>query len=175
MCKSTQTPGEQTDQFPPLPAPVDSHIILRYQENGHIALPWNQVGKLTSGTVSVYAASQPNPNDMFMAIHNVSTSDRSGRDGRGCLVANKPFDDGKCHQLNGRSNWPRPMPDPLQGINLWCATNVTLNDEIQQPLPAGSTITLYWVWDWPTAPGIDQNLPDGKNEAYTMCMDVIVT
>jgi hypothetical protein len=67
------------------------------------------------------------------------------------------------------------MPDPLQGANLWCATNVTLNDKNQQPLPAGSTIALYWVWDWPTAPGIDPNLPDGKQESYTTCMDITIT
>jgi hypothetical protein len=62
-------------------------IILRFQENGHITLPWNQLGKLSSGTVSVYATSQPSPNDMFTAIHNVWTSDGTGGDKRGYLIA----------------------------------------------------------------------------------------
>ena len=26
--------------------------------------------------------------------------------------------------------------------------------------------------DWPTAPGVDPNLPNGKQELYTTCMDV---
>ena len=182
ICKSTQGPGTQVDLFPPLSAPAGSHIILRFQENGHITLPWNQLGKLTSGTVSVYATSQPSANDMFSEIHNIWNSDGSGGDGRGYLIASEEFDDGKCYQVNDspisiarQQQFTHPMPDPLQGINLWCGTNVTLNDQNQQPLPAGSTITLYWVWDWPTASGIDPSLPNGKDEAYTTCMDVIIT
>lgn len=175
-------PGAQTDQFPPLSAPGGSEIVLRFQENGHITLPWNQLGKLTSGTVSVYATSQPSPNDMFTAIHNVWTSDGTGGDGRGYLIAQESYDDGKCYQVNGspisitrQQLFTHPMPDPLQGINLWCSSNVTLDDANQQALPAGSMITLYWVWDWPTAAGTDPNLPDGKDESYTTCMDVMIT
>ena len=26
--------------------------------------------------------------------------------------------------------------------------------------------------DWPTAPGVDPNLPNGKQELYTTCVDV---
>lgn len=183
MCKSTQTQdGQTTEQFPLLSAPGGSRIILRYQENGHITLPWNQLGKLTSGTVSVYATNQPDPNDMFTAIHGVWTSDGTGGDGRGYLIAQESFDDGKCYQVNSspisiarQEQFTHPMPDPLQGNNLWCATNVTLNDKNQQPLPAESMITLYWVWDWPTTGGIDPNLPNGKQETYTTCMDITIT
>ena len=31
---------------------------------------------------------------------------------------------------------------------------------------------MYWVWDWPTAPDVDPNVPDGKQELYTTCMDI---
>lgn len=36
----------------------------------------------------------------------------------------------------------------------------------------GSVQTLYWVWDWPTAPGMAEAPPGGKPEIYTTCIDV---
>jgi hypothetical protein len=80
-------PGNQTSQLPPLSAPGGSQIILRYQEDGHITQPGNQLGKPNSGTVSVYATSQSSPDDMFVAIHNIWTADGTGGDGRGYLIA----------------------------------------------------------------------------------------
>ena len=54
------------------------------------------------------------------------------------------------------------------GANLWCQNNLALPTNI----PIGSNYTLYWVWDWPTEPGVDPNLPKGKAELYTTCMDI---
>jgi hypothetical protein len=117
---STQMPGAQTDECPPLSVPGGNRIILRF------------------------------PNDMFTAVHNVWTSDGTGGDGRGYLTAQESYDDGKCYQVNGspistmrQQYFTHPMPGPLRGINLWCSSNVTLNDARQQALPPGNTISLY--------------------------------
>ncbi|KMU90439.1 hypothetical protein CIHG_08249 [Coccidioides immitis H538.4] len=48
------------------------------------------------------------------------------------------------------------------------------NQDIALPkkVPTDKPYTLYWVWDWPTAPNVDSGLPKGKAEIYTTCMDV---
>jgi len=37
-------------------------------------------------------------------------------------------------------------------------------------IPIGSTYSIYWVWDWPTIPGVD--VAEGKDEYYTTCSDI---
>jgi hypothetical protein len=53
---------------------------------------------------------------------------------------------------------------------LFCETNVQL------PVTAtkGKPYTFYWVWQWNTAPGKDDGLPQGKDEYYSTCIDVDV-
>ncbi len=36
-------------------------------------------------------------------------------------------------------------------------------------------LTLYWAWRWETILGRDPNLPGGKDEWYTSCLDINVT
>ena len=54
------------------------------------------------------------------------------------------------------------------GVNMWCQQDIALPANA----PSGQPYTLYWVWDWPTAPGVDPGVPNGKQELYTTCMDV---
>jgi hypothetical protein len=54
------------------------------------------------------------------------------------------------------------------GADLWCQQDIAL----PQDAPVGKPFTLYWVWDWPTAPNVDPALPDGKEEIYTTCIDI---
>lgn len=56
------------------------------------------------------------------------------------------------------------------GANLWCQNDIALPTDI----PTGKPYTLYWVWDWPTEPGVDPNLPKGKAELYTTCIEIDV-
>ncbi|KAL6237376.1 hypothetical protein BDW75DRAFT_81945 [Aspergillus navahoensis] len=60
--------------------------------------------------------------------------------------------------------------DQYMGGDLWCQADIALPSNA----PSGKPYTLYWVWDWPTAAGIDPGLPNGKQEIYTTCMDVDV-
>lgn len=178
MCKSTQHTMDQTDGSPRLKAAAGSFVALRYQENGHVSLPENQPGKPANrGTVYVYGTTQPNPNDALLSIHKVWNSDGSGGDKRGVLLATQPFDDGQCYQVNGgkisgsRQAEFKHTASQLMGADLWCQNDIRLPSDA----PAGKPYTLYWVWDWPTAPGAEPGLPKGKAEVYTTCMDVDVT
>jgi hypothetical protein len=54
------------------------------------------------------------------------------------------------------------------GADLWYQHDIQLPADA----PSGQPYTLYWVWDWPTAPGVDPNLPNGKQELYTTCIDI---
>jgi hypothetical protein len=53
---------------------------------------------------------------------------------------------------------------------MYCETDVKLPDTIEQAKP----YTLYWVWQWPTLPGKSDSLPNGKDEYYSICIDVDV-
>lgn len=178
MCKSTQQNMVQTDGSPRLKAPAGSFVALRYQENGHVTLPDTQLGKPPNrGTVYVYGTTQPKPDDTLLSIHKVWNSDGSGGDKRGVLLASQPFDDSQCYQVNGgkisttRQAEFKHTANQLMGGDLWCQNDV----KIPSDAPSGKPYTLYWVWDWPTAPGIDPGLPKGKEEVYTTCMDIDVT
>ena len=174
MCKSSQTSQTQTDGSPRLQAPAGAVIALRYQENGHVTLPENQPGKPSNrGTNYVYGTASSTPDDAFLAIHRQWTPNGKGGDGRGALISTQNFDDGQCYQVNGgaismaRQKQFSHTATQLMGANLWCQQDVT----IPADLKAGSTYTLYWVWDWPTMPGTP-GLEAGKQEIYTTCMDI---
>ena len=50
----------------------------------------------------------------------------------------------------------------------------TLDVALPTDAPQGKPYTLYWVWNWPTAPGTP-GVPNGKEEIYTSCMDIDIT
>jgi hypothetical protein len=174
MCSNTQNIGNQTAGSPALAASPGDMIALRYQENGHVTEPWNQPGKPENrGTVYVYGTAQASDTDTFLSIHNIWNAQGTGGDERGVLLATQNFDDGQCYQINNFNiSEARQMEFPhtanvLMGADLWCQTDIT----IPSTITATGIYTLYWVWDWPTAPGtIGQ--PNGLQEIYTTCMDV---
>ena len=178
MCKKTQRTMTQSNGSPRLQAAPGDNIALRYQENGHVTLPQNQPGKPANrGMVYIYGTTQPKTNENFLDIFKQWTMDGTGGDKRGVLLASQPFDDGQCYQVNsGNISTERQKQYPhtsnqLMGANLWCQNDIALPADA----PSGKPYTLYWVWDWPTAPGVDPNLPNGKAEIYTTCMDIDIT
>ena len=54
------------------------------------------------------------------------------------------------------------------GTNLQCKYDIKLPANT----PTGQLYTLYQVWDQLTASSVDPDVPDGKQELYTTCMDV---
>lgn len=176
MCKDSQQSETQTANSPRLQAAAGAAVALRYQENGHVTLPQNQPGKPDNrGTLFVYGTTQPQSSDTLLGIHGQWTVDGSGGDKRGVLLSTQNFDDGQCYQVNGgsisqqRQKSFQHEASPLMGSDLWCQQDVALPTDA----PSGKPYTLYWVWDWPTAPGT-AGLPQGKNETYTTCMDIDV-
>jgi hypothetical protein len=179
MCKSSQQQQSQTSGSPRLSAAAGSMIALEYQENGHVTLPQNQPGKPSPsrGTVYIYGTTQPKTDEKFLDVFMVWNANGTGGDERGKLLAAMPFDDGRCYQVNGgsisttRQADLKFQADPVTGTNLWCQNDIMLPTNA----PTGQPYTLYWVWDWPTQAGVDPNLPNGKPEIYTTCMDVDIT
>lgn len=177
MCKDTQTKPDP-DKSQRLQAAAGDFVALRYQENGHVTLPQNQLGKAPNrGTVFIYGTTDPSETDTFLAIHNKWNAAGTGGDKRGKLIATQDYDDSRCYQVNGgdisvsrQKEFPHQF-DPLMGTDIWCQNNIALPSD----LPAGKPYTLYWVWDWATLPNIDPGLPDGKTETYTTCMDIDIT
>ncbi|KAI9802249.1 MAG: hypothetical protein M1825_002970 [Sarcosagium campestre] len=176
MCKDSQSSPQQTDGSPALKAGPGSMIALRYQENGHVTIPDNTPGKPENrGWVYIYGTKDPQPTDTMNKIFKVWNADGTGGDKRGKLIAKQPYDDGRCYQVNGRpisttrvKDFPHTA-DKDMGMDLWCQNNIALPKDLKD----GEKYTLYWVWDWPTAPGA--GLPEGKAERYTTCMDIDVT
>lgn len=174
MCKHSQQTAYQADGSPRLQAAPGALVSLRYAENGHVTLPNNQLGKPPNrGTVYVYGTTQPKSPELFLDVFGQWNADGTGGDGRGKLLVTQPYDDMRCYQVNGgnisasrQAQYPH-TPDKLTGSDLFCQNNIALPKDI----PTGN-YTIYWVWDWPTEPNVDPNLPKGKAELYTTCMDV---
>ena len=177
MCKQSQSSQYQADGSPRLQAAPGALIALRYQENGHVTLPNNQPGKPPNrGLVYIYGTSQPKFPELFLDVFGKWNADGTGGDKRGKLLATQPFDDGYCYQINsGNISTDRQAQHPheadkLMGQDLWCQNDIAIPSDAA----TGKPYTLYWVWDWPTEPGVDPNLMQGKAEIYTSCMDVDV-
>lgn len=174
MCRPEQTTQTQSSDSPRLQASPGQSVALRYQENGHVTLPQNQQGKPEgSGANFVYYTTNSRADDKFLQIHRQWTADGNGGDGRGRLLSTQNFDDGQCYQINGgqistqRQAQFEHVADATQGAALWCQQDIQIPTDAQP----GSTVTLYWVWDWPTMPGTP-GFAEGKQEIYTTCMDV---
>ncbi|KAI9370453.1 hypothetical protein BJX61DRAFT_535645 [Aspergillus egyptiacus] len=177
LCRDTQRKQEQTNESPRLQASAGAAIALRFQENGHVTIPLNTPGKPENrGRVYVYGTADPREDEKLLDVHKVWNKAGTGGDGRGVLLAIRDYDDGRCYQVNNeaisqyrQTEFPHE-PDQYMGADLWCQADIALPANA----PTGKPYTLYWVWDWPTMPGIDPNLPNGKQEIYTTCMDVDV-
>jgi hypothetical protein len=177
MCKDTQQEQTQSDGSPRLKTSAGAAIALRFQENGHVTLPQNQPGKPANrGFVYVYGTTQPRTGERFLDVHGSWTADGTGGDGRGVLLSKQNFDDGRCYQVNSGKISESRQADythtatQLMGADLWCQQDI----QLPASAPSGKPYTLYWVWDWPTAAGVDPTYPNGKAEIYTTCMDVDV-
>lgn len=174
ICKESQISANQTLESPSLSAPPGSTIMLMYQENGHVTLLRSASPlKASSGTVYVYGTSSSKPTDRLLDIHGAWTPGGEGGDRRGRLLSREPFDDGSCYQVSGspesirRQRLPQRHHMDFEGNDLWCGVRVNIPNDLER----GSTYSLYWVWDWPTPPKAPE-LPNGKIEIYTTCLDV---
>lgn len=173
LCHPSQRAQTQSsDNYPRLRVAPGSYVAMRYLENGHVSFPQNQIGKPPmAGTVFVFGTTQPKADEKITDVLEW-TRDGTGGDQRGKLLTAQTFDDGRCHQNTQSSPIAvarmGKFPDMLgtAQVELWCETDLQLPSDL-----ATGTYSIYWVWQWPTAPGLDPELPDGKDEYYTTCSD----
>jgi hypothetical protein len=177
LCKDSQRKQVQTDGSPRLQANPGDAVALRFQENGHVTLPQTLPAKPKNrGTVYVYGTTEPKVDEKFVDVHKAWNKNGTGGDQRGVLLSVQNFDDGRCYQINdGRISQTRQSKYPheankLMGADMWCQQDIALPSNA----PTGKPYTLYWVWDWPSEPGVNPAMPNGKEEIYTTCMDVDV-
>ena len=178
LCAPTQRTANQTTNFPRLNVSPGAYIAMKYLENGHVTLPQTQPGKpKAGGTVYVFGTSQPSNSEVLVDVLQW-TSDGTGGDQRGKLLTAQNFDDNRCYQINDGSISTirqNQFPDPIPGQSgstheQWCETDLLVPADLQ----TDSTYTIYWVWQWPTEPGVP-GLPSGKDEYYTTCSDLDIT
>ncbi|RMZ17272.1 hypothetical protein D0862_00869 [Hortaea werneckii] len=175
LCHPSQrTSNYSNSAYPMLKVQPGGYVAMKYLENGHVTLPWNQLGKTPgTGTVFVYGTTQPSETEKIADVLNWN-SEGTGGDGRGFLLTAQNFDDGRCHQINcGNISTDRQMlfpnhvaQQPGSSVESWCETDL----QIPKSQPLG-TLTTYWVWQWATEPNSDCTYPNGKDEYYTTCAD----
>lgn len=179
LCHPSQRTSNYSSTYPKLQITADGFMAMKYLENGHVTLPQNQLGKPKgAGTVFVYATLKPSDTETIAGVLDWTTTG-SGGDKRGTLISSEAFDDGRCHQINSgtisvqrQAEFPdRVAGQPTSQVEQWCESDVQIPSSVAK---AGDTVTLYWVWQWPTAPGADPTYPTGKDEFYTSCLDVEV-
>ena len=183
LCHPSQRIPNQAPNFSRLQTSPGSMIAMRYAENGHVTVPGggrDLFGKPEKGgTVFVFGTNQPRPSE---TLENVLhwTRDGKGGDQRGRLLTAQNFDDDRCYQLREdrtalgearRLQTPNPKPgQPGTDNELFCETDVRIPDDIA----VGQPYTLYWVWQWPTAPWEAPGPLNGQDEYYTSCIDIDV-
>lgn len=175
LCHPAQrTSNYSNPAYPKLQVQPGGYVAMKYLENGHVTLPWNQLGKPeAAGTVFVYGTTQPSDTQMIADVL-AWTTDGTGGDGKGFLLTAQNFDDGRCHQINcGNMSTDRQVlfpahvaGQPTSSVEQWCETDL----QIPPSQPIG-TLTTYWVWQWPSEANADCTYPDGKDEYYTTCAD----
>ncbi|KEQ69879.1 hypothetical protein M436DRAFT_23740, partial [Aureobasidium namibiae CBS 147.97] len=175
LCHPSQRTSNYDNTHPRLQAAPGSYVAMKYLENGHVTLPQNQPGKpKMGGTVFVYATTKPSDTEKIVDVLKWNTAGTGG-DSRGSQIAAQNYDDGRCHQINpGAISTQRQQqfPDhvlgqPTSNVEQWCETDV----HIPTTYKAGDTVTVYWVWQWPTDAGVGV-YPNGKDEYYTSCAEI---
>ncbi|ORX97801.1 hypothetical protein BCR34DRAFT_160015 [Clohesyomyces aquaticus] len=189
LCHPNQRkPTQSKDKYPRLQAVPGGFMALRYMENGHVTLadPNGNIGRPEKGgTIYVYGTTQPLEDEKLVDVLQWK-QDGSGGDKRGVLLATNNFDDGRCYEISdfalakermaefpnyAMGQAPRANATGQKGnFPLFCESNVALPKDAA----TGKPYTLYWVWQWPVAPGATPIFPKGKDQYYTTCMDVDV-
>jgi hypothetical protein len=180
LCHPSQRVPNQVGSFSRLQTRPGNVIAMRYAENGHVTIPGgglDLVGKPEKGgTVFVFGTERPRPDETLQPVLHW-TRDGTGGDRRGRLLTAQTFDDDRCYQLGTytalrearRLQTPNPQLDqPGSEHELLCETDVKLPEDVT----VGQPYTLYWVWQWPSAPQPEPGPVHGKDEYYVSCIDV---
>ncbi|KAK1755000.1 hypothetical protein QBC47DRAFT_301596 [Echria macrotheca] len=154
------TASSYSAQFPMLKVAPGDFVAIQYTENGHVSRAelTNPTKPVNRGTVYLYGTTQNDlSNYNLVDIHLAWTADGKGGDGKGKLLATRNFDDGQCHEAIPASGDDEGISthrmqqagqysqEPVNG-GLSCQSDL----QIPFDAPVGQTLTVIWVWDWPT-------------------------
>jgi hypothetical protein len=183
ICSTSQsTPNSNIPAWPQLIAMPGNYVAARYLENGHVTrtetyvgASQSQVGKPGSGGLVYIYGTTNTANQKLMDVMQWGPNSTLAE---GRLLAINNFDDGRCYQISNSPALPQreaEAPDPVPGQpgtehELWCETNFQIPNDAQE-----GSLTMYWVWQWPTLPNMDPSVAQGKDEVYTTCADIKVT
>jgi hypothetical protein len=151
-----------SDQFPMLKVAPGDFVAITYLENGHVTKQdkGDQNHKpVNRGTIYLYGTTTANDlsSYSFMDIHLQWTADGTGGDGKGKLLATRNFDDGQCHEALGQGVADDEQILSYRKAQLGASgeevpNGLACQSDLQIPLDVspGETLTVLWVWDWPT-------------------------
>ncbi|KAK0631801.1 hypothetical protein B0T14DRAFT_420343 [Immersiella caudata] len=149
------------DKFPMLKVAPGDFVAIKYTENGHVTkqdLPGANFKPVNRGTVYLYGTTTANDltNYALQDIHLQWTADGTGGDGKGKLLATRNFDDGQCHEVEGAGGDAELIlgyrKAALGASGEEVNNGLSCQSDLQIPLDVspGETLTIIWVWDWPT-------------------------
>ncbi|KAK3341377.1 hypothetical protein B0T25DRAFT_340091 [Lasiosphaeria hispida] len=151
-----------TDEFPMLKVAPGDFVAVKYTENGHVSRPdlANPTKPVNRGTVYLYGTTENDlSNANLVDIHLKWTADGTGGDGKGKLLATRNFDDGQCFEAipadgdtEGITNHRVGVFSKTTGVAMNGNQGIMCQSDLQIPLDAevGKTLTVIWVWDWPS-------------------------
>ena len=140
--RQRQPDGYNDTRYPKLNAAPGSYVAMKYLENGHVTLPWNQKGKPShgGGTVYVFGTTNPTSDEKIVNVMKWNSAGTGG-DRRGKLLTMQNFDDGRCHQINScylsverQAGFPNFVPGQNVSNELWCETDVKVPDDVRAGL-----------------------------------------
>lgn len=144
-----------SDQFPMLQVAPGDLVAIMYTENGHVtkADSTNPTKPVNRGTIYLYGTTHSDLSDTnLMDVHLKWTADGKGGDRKGKLLATRNFDDGQCHEAvpdtgdgEGISGYRQQHISPATN-GLSCQSDL----QIPADMAVGQTLTVIWVWDWPS-------------------------
>ena len=176
VCHPSQRTVNYSSAYPMLQVSPGGYVAMKYLENGHVTQPQIPPGKPKgAGSVFVYGTTSPSDQEMIVDVMKW-TKDGKGGNGRGKLLTAQNFDDDRCHQLNTsplsqqrQKDFPDRVPDqPTSNVEQWCETDL----QVPTSSTIGEKLTIYWIWAWPTLPGVESAYPDGKDEYYSTCAEL---
>ncbi|KAF3031417.1 hypothetical protein E8E11_000253 [Didymella keratinophila] len=179
LCHPAQRSAHQSPGFPRLQSIPGAVVAMRYAEGGHVTMVGGGVGlwgkPKQGGTAFVFGTNQPSAEEAMNGVLEW-TRDGTGGDRRGRLLTAQNFDDGRCYENNNTplANLRRSQVSGASSGQAGSKKELLCETDVQLPpdLEVGKPYTLYWVWQWPTAPEKDPNDLEGKDEYYASCIDV---
>ncbi|KAK3695057.1 hypothetical protein B0T22DRAFT_348210, partial [Podospora appendiculata] len=145
-----------TDQYPMLKVAPGDFVAIQYTENGHVSLPdktGQPVKPVNRGTVYLYGTTENDlTNANLVDIHLKWTSDGTGGDGKGKLLATRNYDDGQCYEAIPKIGDTEGITPYRQSTFKNDQSNLMCQSDVQIPtdVPVGKPYTIIWLWDWPT-------------------------